>query len=74
MTAKSIWDRSYLFLIFISLYHNLPPLLYFLISLGNNLYTKYIGWIHHRIETILPEELEAQNIILLAELKLDNIF
>ena len=69
----SVGIRGYPLLTCIPLHRYLPPLLHILLGLGNDIYSKFKEWIDERIEKLSPEELEARNMTLLAEIKLDDI-
>ena len=50
----------------------LPPILHLLLGLGNDIYSKFKEYISVRIEKLTKAELEAQNMTLLSEIKIDQ--
>ena len=51
----------------------LPPILYILLGVGNDVYSKFKEYVQTRIEEISQGEIEALNMSLIAEIKQDEL-
>lgn len=68
----SIGVCNYPLILCIPLHRFIPPLLYILLGLGNDMYAKFNEFIFIRIEKLSPEEVDTQNMCLITEIKLDE--
>jgi hypothetical protein len=57
---------------FILVHRVLFWILHLLIGLGNDILDNFWEWVDERVEKLTPEEIEARNMSMLAEITLDN--